>query len=111
MLRLLHKYFIEVNSVSDNKTRVLYSGYGSHLCMDMQSLKNSRQIKWGESDLRVENVIRVEALVIGIYILVLPSKLILELENCYYVAALTKNIIVVSCLSKNNYHLTFKDNY
>ena len=40
----------------------------------------------------------------------LPSRLCLNLDNCFYVLALTKNIIYVSCLNKKGFHLNFCDN-
>ena len=46
----------------------------------------------------------------GTYILTLPSGLILSLENCYYVLALTKNIVSISNLNKKGFHLTFSNN-
>ena len=47
---------------------------------------------------------------IGTYILTLPSGLILSLEDCYYVPALTKNIVYISSLNKKGFHLTFSNN-
>ena len=76
----------------------------------MQGLRNSRQLNKGESDLRVGNRARVAALAIETYILTLPSGLILSLENCYYVLALTKDIVYISSLNKKGFHLTFSNN-
>ena len=45
----------------------------------------------------------VIALVIGTYILTLSSELILSLDACYSVPALTKNIIYISSLNKNDF--------
>ena len=50
------------------------------------------------------------ALAIGTYILTLPSGLISSLDDCYYVPTLTKNIISISLLIKNGFHLTFSNN-
>ena len=50
--------------------------------------------------MRVGNETRVAALAIGTYIMTLPSGLILYLEDCYYVLALTKSIIYISSLNK-----------
>ena len=76
----------------------------------MQGLRNSRQLNKGESDLRVGNGARVTTLAIETYILTLPSGLILSLENCYYVPALTKDIVYISRLNKKGFHLTFNNN-
>ena len=44
------------------------------------------------------NGARVAALAVGIYTLSLPSGFILDVKDCYFVPALTKNIISISCL-------------
>ena len=65
----------------------------------MQGLKNSRSLAKGEMDLRVGNGARVVVLTVGTYYLSLPSGLVLELDNCYYVPAMSRNIISISCLN------------
>ena len=64
----------------------------------------------GEIDLRVGNGAKVAALAVGTYYLSLPSGLILELENCYYVPAICRNIISISCLDKKGFSFIIKDN-
>ena len=39
-----------------------------------------------------------------------PSGLLLNLDDCYYVPTLTKNIIYVSYLNKKGFHLSFRNN-
>ena len=56
------------------------------------------------------NGARVIALVEGTYALNLPSGLLLNLDDFYYVPALTKNIIFISYLNKKVFHLTFSNN-
>ena len=73
----------------------------------MQGLRSSRKLTKGESNLRVNNGARVA---IGTFVLNLPSRLCLNLDNCFYVLALTKSIIFVSCLNKKGFHLIFCDN-
>ena len=51
------------------------TGCGSHICNDMQGLRNSRKLTKGESDLRVGNGARVVVVAIGTYVLNLPSGL------------------------------------
>ena len=103
-------YVIEVNNVSYGNLWVLDTGCGSHICTDMQGLRDSRKLTKGESDLRVGNGVRVAAIAIGTYVLNLPSGFCLYLDNCFCVPALTKNIIYVSCLNKKGFHLKFGDN-
>jgi len=47
-------------------------------------------------DLQVGNEARVVTLVVGTYYLTLPSRLILELYNFYFVLIFSRNIVFVS---------------
>ena len=76
----------------------------------MQGLSRSRDLKKGEIDLRVGNGAKVIALAVGTYELILPSGLLLLLNNCYYVPALSKNIISVSCLDNERFSFIIKNN-
>ena len=98
-------YVIEVNTISHDNIWVLDTGCGSHICNVMQGLRNSRKLVKGEFDLRVGNGARVAVVAIGTFVLNLPSGLCLNLDNCFYVSSLTKNIIFVSCLKKKGFHL------
>ena len=84
-------YVIEVN-LSTFVSWVLDIGCGSHICVNVQGHKNSRSLAKSEADLRIGNGARVAALAIGNYYLSLPSGLVLELDNCYYVSAMSRGI-------------------
>ena len=75
----------------------------------MQGLRRTRRLAEGKIDLRVGNGARVAALSVGTYDLVLPSGLVLSLESCYYVPALSRNIISVSCLDKSGFSFAIKN--
>ena len=64
----------------------------------------------GEEDLRVGNGERVVALAVGTYYLSLPSGLVFELDNCYYVLAMSRNIISISCLDMVGFSFIIKNN-
>ena len=66
-------YVIEINIVTHGNLWVLESGCGSHICNDMQGLRDSMKLTKGESDLRVGNSARVAVIAIGTYVLNLPS--------------------------------------
>ena len=53
--------------------------------------------------LHVGNREKVATLVVRACILSLPSGLLLELSNCYYVPSITRNIIFVACLAMDDY--------
>ena len=76
----------------------------------MQGIKRSRDLAKGQVDLRVGNGAKVATLAVGSYVLTLPSGLIIQLENCYYVPAISWNIISVSCLDKFGFSFVIKNN-
>ena len=102
-------FVIEVN-LSTSASWVLDTGCGSHICVNVQGLRSSRLLAKGEVDLRVGNGQQVAALAVGTYDLALPSGLVLELNNCYYVPAVSRNIISVSCLDLDGFHFIIKNN-
>ncbi|WJX89163.1 hypothetical protein P8452_71180 [Trifolium repens] len=65
-------FVIEIN-LSTSTSWVLDTGCGSHICTNVQELKESRELAKGEVDLRVGNGARVAALAVGTYNLTLPS--------------------------------------
>ena len=102
-------YIIEVN-LSTSTSRVLDTGCGSHICINVQELRRSRTLAKGEVDLRVGNGAKIATLAVGTYNLSLPTGLILELENCFYVLAICRNIISVSCLDKKGFSFFIQNN-
>ena len=76
----------------------------------MCRVSNSRSLAKGEVDLRVGNGVKVVALVVGTYYLSLPLGLVLELDNCYYVLAMSRNIISISCLDLVGFSFFIKNN-
>ena len=90
-------FMIEVN-LSPVTSWVMDTGCGSHICTSVQGLRQSRSFSRGEVHLRVGNGARVAALAVGTFSLSLPSGLVLELMNCYYVHSVSKNIISMSVL-------------
>ncbi|KAL8116619.1 hypothetical protein AgCh_022965 [Apium graveolens] len=102
-------YVIEVN-LSISTSWVFDTGCASHICINVQGLQRSRTLAKGEVDLRVGNGAKVAALVVGTYYLSMPSGLILELEDCFYVPVIRRNIISVSCLDKKGFSFTIKNN-
>ena len=103
-------YVIEVNTISRDDLWVLSTGCISHICNDVQGLRNSSKLTKGEFDLRVGNGARVAVVAIKTYVLNLPSGLCLNLDNCFYVPVLIKNIIFVLYLNKKGFHLNCSNN-
>ena len=76
----------------------------------MQGLSRTRNVARGEVDIRIRNKARVAALAISTMQLNLPSGFVMELDNCYYVPALSQNIILATCLMRQGYEFSIKDN-
>ena len=102
-------YVIKFN-LSPSTYWVLDTGCGSHICINVQGLRRSRLLEKGEVNLRIGNGAKVVALAVGTYNLFFPSGLILELDNCFYVPAICRSIISISCLDKKGFSFTIKDN-
>jgi hypothetical protein len=59
-----------------------------------------RRFAKGEFDARVDNGAKVAPIPVGTYHLHLPLELVLELNNCFCIPTLCKNIITSSCLEE-----------
>ena len=101
-------YVIEIN-LTCISLWVFDTGCGSHIVNDVQGLKRSRKLAKAEVELRLGNGARVVALDIGSYSLHLPSGFVLELNNCYFVPAMTKSIIYVTVLDYEGFCLEIKN--
>ena len=99
-------FVIEVNLFT---SWVLDTGYGSHICLNEHDLKRNRALAKGKVDLRVGSGVRVAALAVGSYDLTLPTWLVINLENVYFVLTINKDIILVSCLDKIGFSFIIKD--
>ena len=77
--------------------------------MNVQGLINRRKLNKGEVDLRVGNGSRIAALEVGDLEKALPSGLVFCLENIYYVPAMSRNIISISCLDRNGFSIVIKN--
>jgi hypothetical protein len=53
----------------------------------------TRRFAKGELDVRVSNGAKFATIAIGSYHLLLPLGLVLEINNCYWIPTLCKNII------------------
>jgi hypothetical protein len=63
----------------------------------MQALKNRRKLRNKEIQLQVGNGALDAAVTVGSIELYLPSGLVMELENVYFVPSISENIISISC--------------
>jgi hypothetical protein len=83
-----------------------------HACKSLQGLSLTRRFVKGKLDVRVSNGASVAAIVVDTFHLPLPSGLFLELNNCYCISALCKNIISSSYLEEvDGYEIIIKNKH
>jgi hypothetical protein len=89
---------------------VFDTGSMIHSCKSLQGLRKTRRFAKGEMDVRVGNGARVAVIAVDTYNLSLPSGLVLELNNCYCIPSISKNIISSSCLEEvDGYEVVIKN--
>jgi hypothetical protein len=75
-------------------------------------LSLSRRFAKSELNIHVGNGAKVVAIAVDTFHVPLPSGLVLELNNCYCIPALCKNIISSSCLKEiNGYEIIMKNKH
>ena len=76
----------------------------------MQGLQKIRKLSRNEVMMRVNNGDGIAAQAVRVMSLSLPSRFILELNNCYFIPKLCKNIIFGSSLISDGYSYKSEDN-
>jgi hypothetical protein len=71
-----------------------------HTCKSMQGLSLTRRFAKGELHVHVGNGAKIAAIAVGTFHLLLPSVLVLELNNCYCIPSLCKNNVSSSYLEE-----------
>nr|GEW77245.1 putative retrotransposon protein [Tanacetum cinerariifolium] len=71
-----------------------------------QGFKEERKLSYGEQYLQVGNGAQAAVEAIGVFDLVLPSGLVLKLNNCYYAPSIVRGVISLSCLSDLGFNHT-----
>jgi hypothetical protein len=80
---------IEINiAVSSSDSWVFDTGSMFHTCKSLQGLCLTRRFAKGKLDVRVANGAKVAAITVSTFHLLLPSGLVLKLNNCYCIPAL-----------------------
>ena len=73
-------------------------GFVAHICNSKQGLRIKQRLAKDEVTMHIRNGSKVDVIAVGTLPLHLPSGLVLDLNNCYLVPALSMNIISGSCL-------------
>jgi hypothetical protein len=81
-----------------------------HTCKSLRGLSLTKRFAKGELDVLVGNGAKVASIAVGTFHLPLHLGLVLELNNCYCIPALCKNIITSSCLEEvDGYEIIIKN--
>src|SRR3954467_12711620 len=89
---------------------VFDTGSVAHICNSKQVLQNKRKLAKNEVTMCVGNGSKVDVIAVVMLPLHLPSGLVLYLNNCYLVPALSMNIISRSCLLQDGYLFKSENN-
>ncbi|GJR34779.1 retrotransposon protein, putative, ty1-copia subclass [Tanacetum coccineum] len=92
-----------------NKTWVYDTGCGTHICNTLQGLRESRKLKHGGLSLYIGNEMRAAVEAIGSFDLILPSGLIIVLDNCHFAPSVTRGVVLISRLVNYSYIHTFRN--
>jgi len=82
-----------------------------HIYKNVKELKRSRRLRNGKVDLNIGNGVRVVALAVKTYYLTFCNELILELDNCYIIIVLFRNIISIFYLALNACNFIIEGKY
>nr|GEW92241.1 retrovirus-related Pol polyprotein from transposon TNT 1-94 [Tanacetum cinerariifolium] len=92
-----------------NKSWVYDTGCSTQICNTKQGLRGEIKLKQGALYLFMGNGIYAQVKAIGSYDLVLPSGLVICLENCHYAPSITRGVVSVSHLVDNGFIQCFTD--
>nr|GEX44415.1 retrotransposon protein, putative, Ty1-copia subclass [Tanacetum cinerariifolium] len=86
------------------------TGCGIYICNTLQGFKEERKLSYGEQYLQVGNRAQAAVEAIGVFDLVLPSGLVLKLNNCYYAPSIVRGVVSLSCLLDLRFNHTIVSN-
>ncbi|KAJ9552498.1 hypothetical protein OSB04_016543 [Centaurea solstitialis] len=79
--------------ITSYESWVIDTGIGNHICNHLQGFTRRKTLRKDRSNLRVGEGTPLIAEAVGSYSLTLPSGLVLELDNCYYIPNMIKNVL------------------
>ncbi|KAJ9547245.1 hypothetical protein OSB04_019788, partial [Centaurea solstitialis] len=79
--------------ITSYESWVIDTGSGNHICNHLQGFTRRETLRKDRSNLRVGEGTPLIAEAVGSYSLSLPSGLVLELDNCYYIPKMIKNVL------------------
>ncbi|KAJ9543906.1 hypothetical protein OSB04_023613 [Centaurea solstitialis] len=104
--------------ITSYESWVIDTGSSNHICNHLQGFTRRKTLRKDRSNLRVGEGTPLIAEAVGSYSLSLPSGLVLELNNCYYIPNMIKNVLSFDLLVDQGFYYkysykmisVFKDN-
>ncbi|GJT90711.1 zinc finger, CCHC-type containing protein [Tanacetum coccineum] len=103
-------FTIELFSFPKSNTWIYDTGCGTHICNTIQGLRGYQKLNKGALDLYVGNGNSAAVEAIGSFKLILPSGMILVLDNYHFPPFITRGVISLSCLWDKGFCHKFMDN-
>ncbi|GJS81213.1 zinc finger, CCHC-type containing protein [Tanacetum coccineum] len=92
-------FMIELFNLTHKLNSWVYdTGCGIHICNTLQGFRVERKLSYGEQYLHVGNGAQAAVEAIGVFNLVLPSGLVLSLNNCHYAPSIIRGVVSFSRL-------------
>ncbi|KAJ9552730.1 hypothetical protein OSB04_016775 [Centaurea solstitialis] len=93
--------------ITSYESWVIDKGSGNHICNHLQGFTRRKTLRKDRSNLRVGEGTPLIAEAVGSYSLSLPSGLVLELENCYYIPNMNKNVLSFDLLVDQGFYYKY----
>ena len=106
-IKVIQVNVIDILLAENSKSWLFDTGSVAHICNTRHGLRRVRKLN-RKVMMRVGNGDGITAQAVSVMSLKLPSGFILELNNCYYVPKLFKDIISGSCLISDGYSYSQK---
>ncbi|KAJ9566733.1 hypothetical protein OSB04_002699 [Centaurea solstitialis] len=93
--------------ITSYESWVINTGSGNHICNHLQGFTRRKTLRKDRSNLRVGEGTPLIAEAVGSYSLSLPSGLVLELDNCYYIPNMIKNVLSFDLLVDQGFYYKY----
>ncbi|KAJ9544159.1 hypothetical protein OSB04_023866 [Centaurea solstitialis] len=93
--------------ITSYESWVIDTGSGKHICNHLQGFTRRKTLRKDRSNLRVGEGTPLIAEAVGSYSLSLPSGLVLELDNCYYIPNMIKNVLSFDLLVDQGFYYKY----
>ncbi|KAJ9552448.1 hypothetical protein OSB04_016493 [Centaurea solstitialis] len=93
--------------ITSYESWVIDTGSGNHICNHLQGFTGRKTLRKDRSNLRVGEGTPLIAEAVGSYSLSLPSGPVLELDNCYYIPNMIKNVLSFDLLVDQGFYYKY----